>query len=76
MAVAFARKHNIDYIECSALNALNIQLVFETIVRKVIREREKREGSGGETPEGTSSSRLEINRESVEEREKKKGQCC
>ena len=41
-ALDFAKKHNLDFIECSAFNALNISLVFEAIVRKVIRERGKR----------------------------------
>lgn len=33
----FAKKHKLDYIECSAFNAVNIDLVFETIVKKVLR---------------------------------------
>jgi GTPase SAR1 family protein len=33
----FANKNKLDYIECSALNATNIDLVFETIAKKVLR---------------------------------------
>jgi GTPase SAR1 family protein len=38
-ALDFAKKNNLDYIECSAFNSLNISLVFEAIVKKVLRER-------------------------------------
>lgn len=35
--MSVAKKYNIDYIECSAANATNIRLVFETIARKVLK---------------------------------------
>ncbi len=36
-ALSFARKHKLDYIESSAFNSQNISLVFETIVKKIVR---------------------------------------
>jgi len=39
--LSFAKKHKLDYIECSALKSTNIDLVFEAIVKKVLRERLK-----------------------------------
>ena len=38
----FAKDHHLDYIECSAFNSLNIELVFDTIVKKILRERGKK----------------------------------
>ena len=41
-ALAFAKKNKLDYIESSAFNSQNISLVFETIVKKIVRERIKK----------------------------------
>jgi len=42
-AYSFAKKNKIDYVESSAFNALNINLVFETIVKKILRDRNNKE---------------------------------
>jgi hypothetical protein len=55
-AINFAKKNNLDYIECSAFNSLNIALVFDAIVKKVLRERAKKEKHELETPMGNASS--------------------
>jgi GTPase SAR1 family protein len=61
-ALDFAKKNNLDYIECSAFNSLNISLVFEAIVKKVLRERAKKEMREMETPAGDkASSRTNLN---------------
>ena len=35
--MTFAKKNNLDYVQCSAFNSANINLVFEAIVKKVLR---------------------------------------
>ena len=73
----FARKNKLDYIECSALNATNIDLVFETIAKKVLRERNKKEDSltntslTGKNGESKSSNKLK-----KEGNSKKSSDCC
>lgn len=54
--MSFAKKNNLDYIQCSAFNALNIDLVFEAIVKKVVREKIKKQGRG-DTPQEPSKQK-------------------
>jgi GTPase SAR1 family protein len=70
----FAKKHKLDYIECSAFNALNIDLVFSAIVRKVVRERSKKEEGLMETPQGKESPAQRLKREKKDQNST--GGCC
>ena len=54
--LTFAKKNKLDYVECSAYKATNIDLVFEAIVKKVIRERSKNEEGLMETPQGSKDN--------------------
>jgi GTPase SAR1 family protein len=77
-AVDFAKKNGLDFIECSAFNALNISLVFEAIVRKVIRERAKKEKQEMETPgykPVSSRTSLENSGNRNDQKQKQKN-CC
>lgn len=73
-AASFAKKNSLDYIECSAFNSLNISLVFEAIVKKVLRERTKREKKEPETPLGGATSKTNLT--GTDFNKKNKSSCC
>lgn len=77
-ALIFAKKNNLDYIECSAFNSLNINLVFEAIVRKVIRERAKKEKQEMETPLGNRVNNSKTNLTNIQDKngQRQKNNCC
>lgn len=51
-AFQFANKNKLDYIESSAFSAANINLVFDTVAKKVLRERLRKESEAIQTPVG------------------------
>jgi GTPase SAR1 family protein len=66
----------LDFIECSAFNALNISLVFEAIVRKVLRERTKKEKQEMETPLAPKVGSRTGLVSNEERKNRKEGGCC
>jgi Ras-related protein Rab-13 len=55
-AEKYAKKHRLNYVEVSACNAMNINLIFETVVKNILIVKEESEGQAQQAPGRTGNN--------------------